>query len=90
MNESARKRLYYRTRPEFRARVLDRVKRRHERDKADPEYRRLVRIRKRIYATREMIDGWFDKIRRAEKRLLVMIKERDALAASRRERRGRR
>jgi hypothetical protein len=85
--ERANSRALYRNNAEFRARTLASVKSRHERDSHDPEYRRLVRLRKRIYATREMIDGWLGKIRRAENRLMVMIRERDDLATKRKARR---
>jgi hypothetical protein len=62
MTDATRKRLYYRTQPAFRARVLASVKRRHERNKADPEYRRLVYLRKRIYERRESIARWLDRV----------------------------
>ena len=87
MTNLARKTLY-RTRPDFRAHVLARVKSRHERDKADPDYLRLVALRKRIYSTRERIAMWLDKVRRAERRLIDMVRERDEIAARRRTRKA--
>jgi hypothetical protein len=88
MTDLARKKLYYRTQPAFRARVLASVKARHERNKADPEYRRLVYLRKRIYDRRQKIERWLDLVRRAEVRLLIMVRERDEIVARRRGSKG--
>ncbi len=62
------KRQRYRTDPDFRATVIARAKKRHERLKTDPVYRKLVATRKDIYRVRESYNARLAHAERLYKR----------------------
>ena len=75
MSDKERKRQYYRNRPEFREHILSRVKERHATNSADPDYRRLVALRKAIYQVRQSYEARVRYVARLDKRLVELATE---------------
>ena len=73
----------YRTDPEFRRRKIERVRANEEKHANDPDWLRLVQLRKDISRIRGSIADRLDHAARLERRLIELVKEKLELEAKR-------
>lgn len=71
----------YKANPEYRQRCISRSQAYHAARRGDPDYRRLMAVRKKICDRRDSIAKFLDRITKLEKDLFKLIAERDRLAA---------
>ncbi len=77
----------YRNNPAYREHHIATVKARHAEHKADPTYRQLCSVRKRICDRRDSIERFLNRISALERDLFSLIRKRDRLAQKWKEKR---
>lgn len=75
MTDMERKRMRYRANPEYRDRRIRAVTERHKANAADPDYRRLVQLRKDIHRIRDSYEARMAHATRLSERLVKLGRE---------------